>query len=134
MTTTEAHQVALAAISQGVLRILKQPELTTKGTPRKRGHLRMVGWTKEQKHERHKQQMREYHRKNNMSIESANQIINEQEDAIAELKHKVLNAEDQRDLERDHALKLIDSLKRIQSSENLWTAQHIAKQAVEDYK
>jgi len=68
-----------------------------------------------------------------MSIESANHIINEQEDAIAELKHKILDAEDQRDLERDKAAKLLDVLKRIQSSENLWTAQHIAKQAVEDY-
>ena len=69
-----------------------------------------------------------------MSIDTANQIINEQEDAIAELKHKILDAEDQRDLEKDKAAKLLDALKRIQSSENLWTAQHIAKQAVEDYK
>ena len=69
-----------------------------------------------------------------MSIESANQIINEQEDAIAELKHKVLDAEDKYDLQRDRADKLLDALKRIQGSDNLGMAQRVASRAVEDYK
>ena len=64
-----------------------------------------------------------------MSIESANQIINEQEDAIAELKHKVLDAEDQRDLALDKIAELKKVLRRIESASEIHEARRMAMEA-----
>ena len=69
-----------------------------------------------------------------MSIDTANQIINDQEEVIADLRNKILDAEDQRDFEKLKSLNLIDELKRIAVSENLWTAQDIARKAISNYR
>ena len=61
-----------------------------------------------------------------MSIDHANHIINEQEDAIAALKHDVLDREDQRDLLKDRLLECKKALRRIECAEDLQTAQDIA--------
>jgi len=68
-----------------------------------------------------------------MSIESANQIINEQDLTIEDLRHKVLDMTDERDLAIGKALNLLDSLKRIEDSGNLGTVLRIAKDAIKDY-
>ena len=64
-----------------------------------------------------------------LSIDTANRVINEQEDAIAELRHKVSETEDERDLLVDKIKDLKDALHRIQFSKDLMIAQNIAMQA-----
>lgn len=65
-----------------------------------------------------------------MSIDTANQIINEQEDAIAALKHQVYDREDQRDIQADIVLELKKALRRVECSEDIATAQRIASEAL----
>ena len=68
-----------------------------------------------------------------MSIESANNIINEQDLTIEDLRHKVLDMTDERDLAIGKALKLVDEMKRVLSCETLWEAHIVAKNSVDDY-
>lgn len=130
MTTTEAKTIASFAVATGMARIIQQPDLTARGTPRKRSWLKLNGFTKEQKEQRHRQQIQEYHKRHNMSIDTANQIINEQEDAIKELRHQVLDREDQRDAQSDIVLELRKILRRIECAEDIATAHRIAGEAV----
>ena len=65
-----------------------------------------------------------------LSIDTANRVINEQEDAIAELKHKLYDLEDQRDVARQGFTDLIKDMSRISSSESLEDAIAIAKKAL----
>ena len=69
-----------------------------------------------------------------MSIDTANRIINEQEDAIAELKHNLLSMEDSRDLAVGRSLEMVQALKRIECSEDLEACRTIAMQAISDFQ
>ena len=63
-----------------------------------------------------------------MSIDTANNIINEQEDAIAELKHKVLDMEDQRDLAQDKLIQLQKAMRRIECADHIDLCHQIARE------
>ena len=68
-----------------------------------------------------------------MSIESANQIINEQDLTIEDLRHKVLDMTDERDLAICKALKLIEALSRIRTeSSEVWISV-VCRNAIAEY-
>ena len=61
-----------------------------------------------------------------LAIDTANRVINEQEDAIASLKHQVYDREDQRDEALERVLVLKKCLRRIECSDNIEAAHRIA--------
>ena len=68
-----------------------------------------------------------------MSIESANQIINEQDLTIEDLRHKVLDMTDERDLAIGKALNLIEEVRGIaDTTDDPWTQKRI-EIAIADY-
>ena len=67
-----------------------------------------------------------------MSIDTANRIINEQEDAIAALKHQVWDREDQRDAALGAVLELKKCLRRIECAEDIATAHRIAGECLKE--
>lgn len=120
----------MSAIKDGIAHLVPQPALTTRGTPRKRPYNRLSGWTLEQKKARHKAQMREYQRnKMSLSLDTANRVINEQEDSIKELENKVLDREDQRDGLQDKLIELQKAMRRIECAEDLEVCHRIARDA-----
>jgi len=70
-----------------------------------------------------------------MSIDTANRIINEQEEAISTLKHKLLEMENARDLALGQSLELVAAMRRIECVE-VWLedAQKIARKAIDDFQ
>lgn len=59
-------------------------------------------------------------------MDTANRIINEQEDMIAELKSKLLDMEDLRDIEQGKVIELQKAMNRIYCAEDLDTCHRIA--------
>ena len=73
-----------------------------------------------------------------MSIDTANQIINEQEESIKELENKLLEMTDARDLALGKAIELLDSMRRIEccvehGGGDLDVISQIARKAIDDY-
>jgi len=65
-----------------------------------------------------------------MSIDTANRIINEQEEAIAALNHKVLGYWRTSGIALGRVLECKKALRRIECAEDLATAHRIAKEAM----
>jgi len=68
-----------------------------------------------------------------MTIETANRIINEQEDDIAALKIKLSEMEDERDVLQHTADELLKVLQRIGRSQDAAAAHNIAASTLADY-
>ncbi len=64
-----------------------------------------------------------------LDIDQANQVINDQEEAIKELKHKVLDVEDQRDLAVGKLIDLQKYMRRIECADDLEVCHRIAREA-----
>lgn len=62
-------------------------------------------------------------------METANRIINEQEDIIAELKSKILETEDLRDIEQGKVIELQKAMRRIECSDDLDVCHRIARES-----
>ncbi len=69
-----------------------------------------------------------------MSIDTANNIINEQEEELANMHHKLLDMTDSRDLAVGRSLEMVAALRRIECSEDLETCRTIARQAINDFQ
>jgi len=73
-----------------------------------------------------------------MSLDTAQNVINDQEDAIAELKSKLLAMEDARDIALHQALELVQALKRIQCANDCtdsWErVKGICQKAIDDFQ
>ena len=73
---------------------------------------------------------------NPLAIDTLNRVVNEQEDAIAELKHKLLDMTDERDTAIEKSLKLVQVLKRIECITDWHSGdcQSIARRAIDDFQ
>ena len=69
-----------------------------------------------------------------MSIDTANNIINEQEEELANMHHKLLDMTDSRDLAVGRSLEMVQALRRIECSEDLEACRSIARQAINDFQ
>ena len=65
-----------------------------------------------------------------LSLDNAQRLLNEQEESIAELEHKILDREDQRDVQIGKVMELKKALRRIECAEDIATATRIAGEAL----